>query len=200
MRLSTIVFLAILMALFSSCAISSSNSGSEDKNAWLPLNREQIVATALRIMESDFPNGLTFSEYKELEKVGDEVWLYGTQKLPYIMALVGSGERVHSLKISILISNLDRVEADKAFGSVSEIFGALFPDWKDAKNWPTQGLRGRLRSPEDILKENRHGIAISMAADVDIVFYVITVRDRCIPSRDDLYRFSRVRPCRSELR
>lgn len=197
MKLTSIILLATILAMFSSCDISSVQTKYGYRNSWLPLNREELIAAALNAIETEFPEGLMHSEFRERENPDDTVWFYLEQEnFPYSMALVGSGSRIHSLKIFIPVVNLDRADTDKAFRSVSEIFAAIFPDWTNAKEWPKKSLRLAWGDYEIIEEERKHGVTISTFASApDVIYFVLTVRDRCIPSRHNLERFYRVHPC-----
>lgn len=125
----------------------------------------------------------------------DSVWFMHGPELPIWVIMAGSGERVHSLKITVPVVNHSESESDRVFAALAELFSAVYPDWPEAREWPVQSLQAAwdnhplarntpLADPEDVfIRKSFHGVAsTTYGVPPDIVVYDVTVRDNCVPS------------------
>lgn len=212
---------AVLFLLFS---VPSTVAAAEMDKAWLSLSREKIVSTISSALGAEFSNRYEFGELlkserpkanasaktkrrferlegeyrrlqNDLRKAGSTVWLYRWRDSLLNLAVAGEGNRVHSLKITLPLVDIDRDLTDRVFTALEKLFVALYPGWKDAKPWPKDSLETAWKSyPKSrIITENRNGIiASTFGVPPDIVVYGATVRDACVPDRTKGNPFRRV--------
>lgn len=185
---------------------------------WLPIEKSEVLAlfvsefglgnddilsmeqwlNQLRIKYADDPKRLARvneeqSRMKAEQGDEDEIWFVGRRSLPLLVAMIGVGEQVHSLRIGVPVVNLSKEEGERTFRVLSDLFEAIYPDWSDAKNWPTTSLKdswNRLAAMQrgddpdkTLVRETRNGItSTTFGVPPDLVIYAVTVRKRCLPT------------------
>ena len=125
--------------------------------------------------------------------------------LSFVTAMAGNGEKVHSLRISVPVVNHSEEESRRVFKALSAVFEAVYPDWPMARDWPVRSAQEAWRNhpiarktpladPNDVfVRRSEHGItSTTFGVPPDIVIYTITVRERCIPVREQGNPFTRL--------
>jgi hypothetical protein len=188
-RIALWVFVATLLTVRASQAESAGDG-------WLSLSRTQIMrifdgSSAQALPSSPKPRG----DIARLQDEGDTVWVSVNEKLQFRLAMAGRGDKVHSLRVYIPILNLSRAQSDKVFEILKTFFAAEFPQWTEAKGWPTQSMtsawnasaeamdRKPFNPNEIITKKTIDGETIStfgVVPDISIL-YAATARQDCIP-------------------
>lgn len=173
-------------------------------DGWLSLSRTQImrifnVSSAHALPSSPKPR----RDIARLQDDGDTVWVSVNEKLQFRLAMAGRGDKVHSLRVYIPIVNLSREQSDGVAQILKAFFAAEFPQWKEAKDWPTQSMASAWNAsakamdrkpfnPNDIITKKTFGSETISTFGVvpDIILYAATARQDCIPklspSRDPM--------------
>lgn len=187
-RIALSVFVAVTLTVRASQAESADDG-------WLSLSRAQImrifdVSSAQEVPNSPQPR----RDIARLQDEGDTVWVSVNEKLQFQLAMAGRGDKVHSLRVYILIVNLSHEQSDKTFEILKVFFAAEFPQWKEAKDWPTQSITSAwnasakamdkkpFNTDDIITKKTINGETVSTFGVVpDIILYAATARQDCIP-------------------
>lgn len=125
---------------------------------------------------------------------GETAWVLNDPALPFTVVMVGSGERIHSLRVGIALVNSNQRENEAAFARLSDLYAVLYPSWADARIWLFGSFQNAWNKsvvaaqtppddPDDLfVRKTVDGVTTStIGVPPDLVGYTVTVRERCIP-------------------
>ena len=195
----------------------AARAGAAEDGGWLPIKRADLVRlvagegndtdkvkiisrdemiSILRAGARTKPEDVERAEAKWREESAllapdSQLWALAgpAYRLPILAA--GSGDNIHSLRITLPTLGLSRKEqSDAVFNFLSQLFKALYPGWVDAGDWPRTSLKeswatyGRsLTDPNDtIIRKELNGItSATFGVPPDIVVFTATARAKCVP-------------------
>ncbi len=186
------IALSALVVMLMTLQPSLAESGSD---GWLRLSRTQIMHIFEVSSAQELPSGTQpRRDIARLQDEGDTVWVSVNEKMQFRLAMAGRGDKVHSLRVYIPILNLSSEQSDKVFEILKAFFAAEFPQWQEAKDWPTQSMASAWKgsgnamdrkpfNPDELItKKTIGGETVSTFGVVpDIILYAATARQDCIP-------------------
>jgi len=200
---------------------------TSEKETWLPITKTEIVRIIAEGMGADSKDSFSPVEYKRLYRsqiyfrtiTGKElippdyqVWRIPNEATPFGFAMVGKGEKIHSLKVMVPIVDYRDKDWEQTERIVSNLFKTVFPDWPKAGGWPLKSANKAmemaglwyekkhkaqkmpyLTRQEEFQKlyisKSINGISsITFGIPPDIFSYTITARERCIRTKFERLR------------
>jgi hypothetical protein len=123
-------------------------------------------------------------------------WIATNPALALGILIAGKDNNIHTIRIPVFTLGVtaNQEKADRVFRLLSDLFSNIYPDWPEAQSWPTVSLKEAWNinplvtktvptDPNDqIIKKSMRGItSATFGVPPDIVVYVVTARDACIP-------------------
>jgi hypothetical protein len=208
-------YLRALAACILPAALTVNAVAAAAHEGWLPVSRSDIVELTVSSANGAKPDvesldkvlqqtGNDAAVVEEMERQrsqltktlapDDSVSFAFSSTGAVAVLMVGRDEQVHSLRIFVNTVTLRSSESDHLFGSLSKLFGRLYPDWQEAHSWPAESLHAAWNNsslvtdvaPADlnntVVRTQRGGIiSTTFGVPPDFVVYEVTARERCMP-------------------
>jgi hypothetical protein len=185
-----------MLATIAGLAIASATRAAD---AWLPLERVELFRVLTVGMNID-PTALEaveacLAESKADPASGDDLTFVRNAALPFVIIMVGKGDRVHSMILSVPIEPFLEEADNVAIIGLSHYFQAIYPDWPGAADWPEQSAKTVLskfpynrkaprNDPEGAVAQvSRNGITSATLAAIFVMNYSVTVREQPVESQ-----------------
>jgi len=167
---------------------------------WLPLSKKQIIDLTVGFantesLKIDLVDEQTKAKQTKSLADDESVWIATNPALALSILIAGKDNNIHTIRIPVFTLGMtaNQEKADRVFRLLSDLFGNIYPDWPEARSWPTFSLKEAWNmnplvtktvptDPNDqIIKKSMRGItSATFGVPPDIVVYVVTARDACI--------------------
>jgi hypothetical protein len=150
----------------------------------------------------------------------DEVVWIGYSKAPthkadanpggYVVT-AGRGEQIHSIRLTLStvpMSWMAEKDQKQILDALSALYARMFPAWPEAAEWPIKSAKetwerhvrfnspdkGDLKGPDDIIvrKQVENITTATFGVPPDVLVFVVSVRDKCLPRGDHDNPFGRL--------
>jgi len=168
---------------------------------WLPLSKKQIIDLTVGFantesLKIDLVDEQTKAKKTRSLTVDESVWIATNPALALGILMAGKDNTIHTIRIPVFTLGMaaNQEKADRVFRLLSDLFSNIYPDWREAQSWPTASFKEAWNisplvtkavptDPNDqIIKKSMRGItSATFGVPPDIVVYVVTARDACIP-------------------
>ena len=176
---------------------------------FLPVDRKKILDffSSDKFEQIQVPDQQGTADMKRLRAGGDTVWLFYSKASQTRIAMAGRGDLIHSVRIVVAVVNNSEEKNEKVLASLSALFSAIYPNWPQARDWPSKSLDSSWSATaqmmensakhqessqktldESIAKQQFDGITASTyGVPPDLIVYAVTVREECVPKRTSPY-------------
>jgi hypothetical protein len=176
-----------------------------DENTGLPLKTETLdeiitrVRTAPRLRDPDL-NDLEGAKGELSAKLpGDDIWIVGDDAVPFGAIMAGRGDDIHTIRLRVVtVSVRSREEGARINTMLSAVFSRIYPNWPEAAQWPAKSfadtwslwepvITDPKRDPNEfVIRKTIDGItSATFGVPPDLVEFVATTREQCIPDMRD---------------